>query len=137
MGYRTCGKWVIKGPADVVRTAWAAARLEVEPFKPDERVAADPAVFNNFKVYYITLEAGEVGYIRFEFDDWKWYSSYPDVQFYERVWSYLSEVEGLTGKRVHIGEDNAIDEAAFGDDCIELYANCIFTDDEYQPPDKE
>ena len=137
MGYRTCGKWVIKGPADVVRTAWAAARLEVEPFKPDERVATDPAVFDDFTVYFIKLGAGEVGYIRFEFDDWKWCSGYPDVQFYERVWSYLSEVEGLTGKRVHIGEDNAIDEASFGDDYIELYANCIFTDDEYQPPDKE
>lgn len=137
MGYRTCGKWIIKGPADVVRAAWAAARLEVEPFKPAEGVATEPATFNDFTVYYITLKTGEVGYIRFEFDDWKWYPNYPDIQFYERVWDYLSEVEGLAGKRVHIGEDNAIDEAAFGYDYIELYVNCVFADGEYQPPDKE
>ena len=137
MANQTCGKWVIKGPADRVRAAWIAARMEVEPFKPAEGVAADLATFSDFKVYFIKLETGEMGYIRFEFDDGMWDSSYPDIQFYERVWSYLSEVEGLSGKRVHIGEDNAIDEAAFGDDYIELYANCVFADDEYQPPDEE
>ena len=137
MGYRTCGKWVIKGPADTVRAAWAAARLEVEPFKPAERVATDPATFSDFKVYFTTLRGCEVGYIRFEFYDWKWYRAYPDIAFYERVWDYLSEVEGLTGKRVHIGEDNAIEVLEFGNDFIELYVNCGFTDDEPQPPDKE
>lgn len=137
MGYRSSGKWVIKGPADTVRAAWAAARLEVEPFKPAEGVAADLATFNDFQVYYIKLGSSETGYIRFEFYDWKWYLSYPDVQFYERVWGYLYEVEGLSGKRVHIREDNAIDEESFGDDCIELYANCVFEDDECPPPDKE
>ena len=134
MGYRSSGKWVIKGPAETVRAAWAAARLEVQPYEPTDSVLEDHPSFNDFKVYFITLESGETGYIRFEFDDWKWYTSYPSIQFYERVWGYLSEVEGLSGKRVHVGEDHAIEENYFGDECIDIYAHVVFADDEYQPP---
>ena len=98
MGYRSSGRWVITGPADTVTAAWAAARMEVEPYKSNSNVL-DDASFNDFKFYTVDNQ----GYIRFEFDDWKWYTSYPSVQFYERVWEYLSTVEGLSGRRVHIG----------------------------------
>ena len=133
MGYRTSGRWVITGPADKVTSAWAAARLEVAPHIPIDSVVEDAATFNDFRFYTV----GDRGYIRFMFDNWKWYSSYPAIAFYERVWDYFSEVEGLSGKRTHIGEDNAIDENGFGDDPIELGVFVEFYDDEPQPPTTE
>lgn len=130
MGYCTDGRWVIKGPKETVAAAWAAARLEVAPFNPEENIAHHDASLEDFAVYTV----GETGYIRFGFSQCKWYSSYPDVKFYERVWSYLEDFGGLSGKRVHIGEDGAVEDCAFGDDYVAVDTHVDFYDEEPQPP---
>lgn len=128
MGYRSNGRWIIKGPADTVIAAWAATRLEVKLPDPPDDVS-----FDMFNVYTID----DTGYIRFEFDDWKWYPSYSDIQFFEHVWAYLSDVDGLSGRRVHIGEDNAVEENCFGFTDVYLGVEVNFYDEEPSPPLKE
>jgi hypothetical protein len=126
MGYRSSGRWIITGPADKVTAAWVLARLEVPPHQPDQ--GDGHATFDDFDFYVI----GDRGYIRFEFDGWKWYPSYSEVRFYEQVWGYLSEIDGLSGCRVHLGEDNEVEEHRFGDDLVHL--GVTFYDDEPTKP---
>jgi hypothetical protein len=119
MGYRSNGKWIIKGPAEEVNAAWADLRLN--PPKTSGNVSDLLAAFKHFTV-------GDTGYIRFEFEDWKWYQSYSEIQWYEAVWIRLSECDGLSGKRIHIGEDDDIDENSFGEDEVEIYTSCTISD---------
>jgi hypothetical protein len=129
MGYRSDGRWVIKGPADAMTAAWAELRLNPPAFKSTPNISGTQPSLNDFDFYVV----GDTGYIRFEFNGWKWYSGYPDVQWYEAVWGRLASNEALSGKRVHIGEDNAVEESVFGEGySIELFAVCHFED--YEPP---
>lgn len=137
MGYRTSGRWVIKGPADQIKAMWVSIRLN-PPNKPVN--AAD--MLAEYDVY----EVGGMGFIRLTFDDNKWYESFPDVQFHEAVWQMMvdyhyeaedREARRICGKRVHIGEDNQTDEQSFGDYDIQLGTQCDFYDDEPSPPAKD
>ena len=125
MGYRSNGVWVIKGPVKQIVLAWVHARMTIS-MSPEAAAEGDVS-WDDFKRYRV----GDTGYIRFEFIDWKWYDNYPSVQFYESVWTALSEhndateVEGsdqeISGKRIHIGEDGALDENEFGPDTPVLW----------------
>lgn len=126
MGYRSDGRWAIKGPVDTVTAAWAELRLNPPEYRADPDILGGASTLADFDCYTI----GDTGYIRFEFNSGRWYTGCPAVQWYEQVWARLAETEGLSGKRVHIGEDNAVDETEFGDDTVNLYAVCHFEDDE-------
>lgn len=122
MGYRTNGKWIITGPVDKVITALVTMRLEIP-----ERKDAGFGSFESFK-------RDGVGYIRLEFEGWKWYASCDDIKWFESVWDWLDahhEDFELSGKRVHVGEDNAVYEYAFGTRCIDLYVSTRLSDDEH------
>lgn len=108
MGYRSNGLWVIEGPVDKVIAAWAAIKLTLPP------PATNSASFNDFDIY----KSSGVGYIRFEYEGWKWYSDYEDVKWYESIWDALRDGQwGLNGARVRIGEeDDDIERDAFGSD---------------------
>lgn len=76
--------------------------------------------------------------MRFTFDDYKWYESYPSIQWYETVWSWLksnSKLFELSGKRIHIGEDNETNEDSFGNTYIALYVSVGFQDEEFDSGD--
>lgn len=128
MGYRTNGRWIIKGPSDKVHAAWAAIRMNPPPVQTNDSPAQ---LLSCFEVYTI----GDSGYIRFSFDDWKWYRSYPDVQFFECVWADLMDSEEeLSGCRIHVGEDNEIETYRFGNDEVMLWSQVSIDDDEPGPP---
>ena len=129
MGYRSRGKWIIKGPADAMTAAWAELRLNPPTFKLPPSVNFTQPSFNDFDFYVV----GDTGYIRFEFEGWKWYSNYPDVLWFESVWGRLSENGRLSGRRVHVGEDNAIEEDGFGNEVVHLNTYVVIEDDEPQP----
>lgn len=122
MGYRSNGLWVIKGPVDVVIAAWIACKLKLQA------PADEPNIWDEFT----TFQKSSTGYIRLEYSDWKWYSSYPSIQFLEQVWSELSDNEELTGKRIRIGEDdNDVEQASFGEEPPDIYACSSISDDEH------
>lgn len=109
MGYRSQSKWIITGPAESITVAWVLCRLKLIP-PVEEGLPAN--LWDNFKVFRI----GETGYIRFSYEAWKWYDDYPDVQFYESVWSCLADCEGICGRRIRVGEDEYdIETDQFGD----------------------
>lgn len=132
MGYRSDGRWIIKGPVDAVNAAWAELRLNPPVFNASPDYSpSDAPTLADFQRY----DVGDTGYIRFSYDSWKWYISYPDVQWYNAVWDRLAENEQLSGRRIRIGEDaDDIEEDCFGDDYVELRVSVSFCDDEPQPP---
>ena len=125
MGYRTRGTWIITAPAKKLVAAIAAQRMELPP-PPEADVSWD-----EFMLFKVSAQ----GYMRFAFEDWKWYPSYPSVQWYESVWDWCEEHTEdfeLSGRRVHIGEDNREETRSFGDKGydIELNCTCDITDGE-------
>jgi hypothetical protein len=123
MGYRSDGKWVIKGPVDAITAAWAVVKLEAPPW-PGVDYGGGLKDFDVFKV-------GHIGYIRFQYEDWKWYSSYPDVQWYEKIWEMLREMPDISGKRIRIGEEEGDVEIMRFDgsaDEVELWTRTEFND---------
>jgi hypothetical protein len=112
MGYRSDGLWIITGETADVIAALVSAKMACPP--PDG-VSWD--VFDTYR-------AGDHGYIKLQYDSWKWYDSYPDVQWLERCWTHWDENEKLSGKRIRIGEDDDdTDVDVFGDDPPELYVS--------------
>lgn len=107
MGYRSNGLWLITGSVEEVTTALVAMHMNVP--KPN----GAPPDWPEFETY--KDDAGN-GYIKLQYSDWKWYESYPDIQWLEQCWEFLSEVTGLSGRRVRVGEDDDdIDVADFGE----------------------
>lgn len=130
MGYVSDGRWIITGHKDDITAAWAELRLNPPEYHPDPNIISTPPTLDDLSCYTV----GDKGYIRFSFSGWKWYSSYPHVQWYESIWNRLADNDLLSGKRIHIGEDNEVNRSDFGDKYIELYAVCSFDDKELQPP---
>lgn len=125
MGYRTFGKWVILAPAEKLVAAVAAMRMELPP------PPAGDCGWEDFELFKVK----DIGYMRFEFEEWKWYTSFPSVDWYECVWSWCEEHTEdfeLDGRRVHVGEDNVEETQTFGDGGydIELYVHCSISDGE-------
>lgn len=109
MGYRSNGLWLITGSVEEVTAALVAMRMNVP--KPN---GAQPD-WPEFETYKDDDDGN--GYIKLQYSGWKWYESYPDIQWLEQCWEFLSEVTGLSGKRVRVGEDDDdIDIAEFGED---------------------
>jgi hypothetical protein len=131
MGYQSDGRWIVKGPVEAVNAAWAELRLSPPEFRANQGVITDQPTLDEFVRY----DVGDVGYIRFSYDGWMWYESYPDVQWYKAVWDRLSEHEQLSGRRVRIGENNDdIEDDWFGDEYIELSVSVTFLDEEPPTP---
>ena len=125
MGYRSNGLWVIRGPVNNIIAAWTACRLVLSPPAPDE--------WDNFTVF----RNGDTGTVRFEYNDWKWYESFPEIQFFESVWNHFALFEEdqddkvISGRRIRIGEDDDDTEnICFGNDSIDIYINRAISDDE-------
>jgi hypothetical protein len=96
MGYRSDGKWIIKGAVPDVIAALVDIRMTLPP-PPNTDV--DLSVFETYQV-------GGEGYITLTYDGWKWYDGYADVGWLESVWARLSENDKLYGQRVRIGEND-------------------------------
>jgi hypothetical protein len=70
-------------------------------------------------------------FFRLEYYDWKWYSGYPEVVEFKRIWRESKEDgdESLSGFHWRFGEDDSdIDQDSFGDDAhfeviVERHAN--------------
>lgn len=129
MGYRSNGKWIIKGPVDAVRAAWIKCQFMLTP------PADFPKIWDEFKLFRVEDE----GFIRFEFEGFKWYtnSDYEDINFYESVWALLSERgdEGnnteLSGKRIRTGEEEGdVERDQFGDDPPYMTTYVLIQDDD-------
>ena len=128
MGYRSDGLWVIRGPVQHVIAAWTALKLEMPPCPDNEDL------WGLFKVFRV----GGKGYIRFQYDGWKWYENFPDIQWLELLWNKLSENEHLSGKRVRLGEDaDDNEETSFGEEswAIEIGYYRALTDEEPEEGD--
>lgn len=103
MGYRSCGEILIYGP-----------EREMVGFMATQKLSGlHPCVLEDGEF----LTHGDLGIYRLQFDSWKWYDSYPDIQAFERLWSRAAEQdEVLSGWRWRVGEDDDdIERAAFND----------------------
>jgi hypothetical protein len=119
MGYRTDGIWLIRGTVEDITAAMVSARMNF----PVPAGSMDLG-FDSFEVYEAGYENKIVGYIKFEFDSWKWYESYTDIQWLERLWSHWSENPALSGTRIHVGEEeDDIQVLRFGDDPTDVYVS--------------
>jgi hypothetical protein len=119
MGYRTDGVWLIRGTVEDITSAMVSARMNF----PVPAGAMDLG-FDSFEVYEARYNDKIVGYIKFEFDSWKWYESYTDIQWLERLWAHWSENPALSGTRIHVGEEeDDIQVLRFGDDPTDVYVS--------------
>ena len=117
MGYRTDGVWLIRGTVEDITAAMVSARMN-HP-SPAKELDMD---FSIFEVYEARHNNDVVGYIKLEFEGWKWYTSYADIQWLERLWAHWSEYPNLSGTRVHTGEEeNDVEVDRFGDDPTDVY----------------
>lgn len=101
MGYRSNGLWVIKGPVKHIIAAMVKAKLLLPPPLPH-------TIWEEFD----TFRVDGTGFIRLEYEDWKWYPDYPEVVWMDSFWRLLANYpdEGnanpLSGRRIRIGEDH-------------------------------
>ena len=110
MGYRSDGLWIITGEVVDVIAALVSAKMACPP--------PEGASWDMFDTY----RAGDYGYIKLEYEGWKWYDSYTDVQWLNQCWMHWEENEKLSGKRIRLGEDDDDTEVdLFGDNTPELY----------------
>jgi hypothetical protein len=126
MGYRSNGLWVIKGPVKDVITAWMSCRITIKEPKSE----FEDTSFEDFELYRVSDEA----YIRFSYEDWKWYEDYPSVQFYNQVWGHLKTFEEhISGRRIRVGEsDDDVDDESFGADIVEIGVSRSIYNDEFE-----
>ena len=106
MGYMSNGGMVIFGPKDKMIAHLAALRMTQTNLEAWTR----PEV----RIY----EVGERMFYRFEYYDWKWYSEFPEIAEFNRIWQESEESEHgeLGGFRWRFGEDDSdIDQDSFGE----------------------
>ena len=134
MGYRSNGKWIIKGPVADVRAAWIKCQFMLTP------PAGFQTIWDEFKLFRV----GDEGFIRFEFEGFKWYtnSDYKGINFYESVWALLAgyneskdkdigNTTELSGKRIRIGDDDGdVHAEDFGDDPPDISTYVLIQDDD-------
>lgn len=119
MGYRSDGVWLIRGTVEDITAAMVSARMNY----PVPSGTMDLG-FDLFEVYKARYNNDIAGYIKLEFEGWKWYSSYSDIQWLERLWAHWSENPNLSGTRLHVGEEeDDIEIDRFGDDPTDVYIN--------------
>lgn len=117
MGYRTNGVWLIRGTVEDITAAMVSARMNCP--SPSGELDLD---FSVFDVYEARHGNNIAGYIKLEFEGWKWYSSYTDIQWFERLWAHWSENPQLSGTRIHVGEEeDDVEVDRFGDDPTDVY----------------
>lgn len=68
--------------------------------------------------------------------DWKWYPDYEDVRAFHDMFNALSDIEGISGYFMRVGEElGDVDEDSFGDDPCHDYFHSFqamdFCGDEY------
>jgi len=102
MGYRSTVSYAIYAPEKVMLAKLAAWRLTGE----HAQALAECAIGVHEDDGYITFEANDV----------KWYTSYGDVAIHERLWEALDQDGAFTGAFVRFGEDGSdIEYRTFGD----------------------
>jgi len=115
MGYRSEVAIAIYGPEDAMVPLIAAERL-----KPTNIFSADSDHINYFEDEIsdpLETPAHYVG-ITAEFEDVKWYDSYPDVQAWNTLLAEAAGVDGICTEFLRIGEDLGDIEAAYhGENC--------------------
>jgi hypothetical protein len=88
-------------------------------YPPPESEDGDEG-FDIFKIYH----KDGVGYIKLEYEDWKWYETYPFIKWLESLWEFWKDHDRLSGRRIRIGEnddDTEVDD--FGDHYLEIYVS--------------
>lgn len=120
MGYRSEGLWLIRGAREDILSAVVSARMNYPPPEGEQG-------FDIFEIYH----KDGVGYIKLEYQGWKWYETYPYIQWLESLWDFWAQHERLSGRSVRVGEDDDDNEVKdFGEDYIEVYINrSIHTDE--------
>lgn len=119
MGYRSEGLWIIEGDKDDVIAAMISAKMACIP--PD-------GIDIGWDVFDTYQNKGR-GYIKLQYDSWKWYDGYPDVQWMESCWEHWEADPKLHGRRIRIGEDSDdVETAEFGDDAPEIYVRRTIDD---------
>ena len=106
MGYRSNGGMVIFGPKDKMIAHLAALRMT--------QTNLDAWTCPEVRIY----EVGERMFFRLEYYDWKWYTEYPEIAEFNRIWQESEESEHgeLGGFRWRFGyNDNDIDQDSFGE----------------------
>lgn len=103
MGYRSCGEILIYGPEREMVGFMAAQKLS----------GLHPCILEEGEF----LTHGDLGIYRLQFDSWKWYDSYPDIQAFELFWDSAAEQgDVLSGWRWRVGEDDGdIERDSFND----------------------
>jgi hypothetical protein len=105
MGYRSNGKWVIQGPAEQVAAFKVQLHLEGSP----DNVLEELEFFS----------VGDTGFIRLTYEGWKWYRTYPSIDWLEALWSRLEafEEKGWSGQLIRLGEEaEDVEELQFGEE---------------------
>lgn len=121
MGYRSYGRMVLTGEKDRVLAIIADLKLRGNKHMHE---ALDEMV--------LWEDNGEA-YLALEFNDWKWYPDYPDIQAFEAIWDAFREAyeDGedkpkLDGAFIRVGEDDDdVERRYFGDDPYDLVRSYI------------
>ena len=115
MGYRSDVAIAIYGPEEVMVPFIAAERL-----KPGSVLSTCAEFIKHFKhtqTYPFSVRAPCIG-ITAQFEDVKWYDSYPDVQAWQMLLSEASEVGDICTEFVRVGEEPTdVDTDYHGDGC--------------------
>ncbi len=112
MGYRSQVRFTVRGKHDDVVAALVTFRLE-------NSLASKAIGLCNF------IKDGDDMVIKFQADDWKWYSGYEDVDTLNSLFKHFRDSaeddDKFEGAFVRIGEEtNDIEEDFFGNDPYEL-----------------
>ena len=107
MGYRSNGCMVIYGSEEDMKAFLMIAKMG----------QTDPAPWGPIKDSHVRIyKNGKYVVWHLEYEGWKWYTDYPEVAEYERIYNLAQENEDLQGYKVRIGEDYSdIEVSAFND----------------------
>lgn len=125
MGYRSNGGMAIFGPEGVMTAHLTMLRM----------TQTNPEAWGCAQVRtYVLTNAQDQKILvwRLEYEGWKWYADYPDIQEFERIYRLSEEAEdqGICGFRWRIGEDDTdIGRGSFGDHCCGPWFNHSAHDD--------
>ena len=112
MGYRSNGAMHFEGRTEDLETAVALLRLQ-----------ADDGMKEQLAENFIMNTSGEYSCFGFQFEGWKWYDGYDDIQALERIWGWFDgrgEDLNIKGAFVRIGEDDEDTETRYINDGYEL-----------------
>lgn len=120
MGYYSSGAIRITGPKERMLAELASLSL-----------LGDENMRDALKEFTLMADGEKDAVLGLDYEDWKWYPDYKDIQAFEKVWGRFEDLwnessEALfNGSFIRIGEDNEdIEQRHFGDSAPELIQLC-------------